>query len=126
MQFDQVHRRAFIALLGGAAAWPLAARAQEPGKIARVGILSSARAAPTTIPAMQAFFGALRALGFREGANLNADIKWADEDAREPSLLAGAGAIENRRSFYGRAGSLATGPRRGRPRRPDRHAGDQL
>jgi putative ABC transport system substrate-binding protein len=62
---DKVKRRQFITLLGGAAAaWPLAARAQEPGRIYRLGFfLPVARDAP----AMIAFFDELRIHGFVEG-----------------------------------------------------------
>jgi ABC-type uncharacterized transport system substrate-binding protein len=60
-------RREFITLLGGAATWPLAARAQEAGRIYRLGFLiPSGR----DTPALQAFFDELRLSGFVEGQNL--------------------------------------------------------
>ena len=61
-------RREFITLLGGAAAaWPLAARAQEPGRIYRLGIMITS---PRASPANVAFFDELRLNGFVEGQNL--------------------------------------------------------
>src|SRR5262245_43822392 len=66
-----MRRRQFITLLGGAAAaWPLAARAQEPGRIYRLGVAASS---PRDAPHHIAFFDELRRLGFIAGQNLVVD-----------------------------------------------------
>jgi putative tryptophan/tyrosine transport system substrate-binding protein len=86
MLFDQLRRRDFIALLGGAAAWPLAARAQPSPVRPLVGILSplSAAAASRNIAA---FRSALRDLGYVEGRNLTLAFHYGDGSAeRMPSL----------------------------------------
>jgi putative ABC transport system substrate-binding protein len=62
-----MRRRKFITLLGGAAAWPLAALAQQAGRTYRLGCL---RAAPRDTPINVAFFDELRRGGFIEGQNL--------------------------------------------------------
>src|SRR5499425_3632916 len=70
MRFGQLKRRAVISLLGCAVAWPFAARAQEPGRIYRLGaVFASPREAPHHV----AFFAELRRLGFIEGQNLAVD-----------------------------------------------------
>src|SRR5262249_17519337 len=61
-----MRRRAFITLLGGAAAWPLAARAQD-GRLYRIGVLSSN---PRGSPVVTALFDELRRNGLVEGRNL--------------------------------------------------------
>ena len=67
----KMKRREFITLLGGAAvAWPLAAHAQEPGRIYRVGGL---HASPRDAPHHLALFDELRRLGFIDGQNLVVD-----------------------------------------------------
>jgi putative ABC transport system substrate-binding protein len=80
-------RREFITLLGGAAAWPLAARAQQSGKIARIGYLSTAN--PRSMPAFQAFEQRLRELGYFEGQNIAIEYRNAEgEIDRLPDLAA--------------------------------------
>ena len=87
MQFAQLKRRDFITLLGGAAAWPIAARAQKSGKIARIGYLSSAN--PRSMPAFQAFEQRLRELGYFEGQNIVIEYRNAEgEIDRLPDLAA--------------------------------------
>jgi putative tryptophan/tyrosine transport system substrate-binding protein len=64
-------RREFITLVGGATvAWPLAARAQEPGRIYRLGTL---QLSPRSLPNHVAFYAELQRLGFIEGQNLVVD-----------------------------------------------------
>ena len=73
-----VRRRELIALLGGAAvAWPIAARAQQAGKIYRIGFLANDPAIPTQ-PAGQAFLDGLREGGFIEGKNIVIERRFAD------------------------------------------------
>jgi putative tryptophan/tyrosine transport system substrate-binding protein len=70
-------RRKFITLLGGAAAWPLAARAQQPERMRRVGVLMGGPATDALSQAYAAaFVQALRQLGWIEGQNLRIDIRW--------------------------------------------------
>ena len=72
-------RRAFMTLLGGAAAaWPLTARAQQATGTARIGVLSPLSASETTSAPFEAFRKALRDLGYIEGKSINFIYRWAD------------------------------------------------
>src|SRR5262249_1889873 len=76
---DRMKRRAFITLLGAAAAaWPLAARAQQPDRMRRIGVLmgypESDSEAQTQIAA---FRDGLQKLGWTEGRNARIDTRWA-------------------------------------------------
>jgi putative ABC transport system substrate-binding protein len=69
-------RRTFITLLGGAAAaWPLAARAQQPGKLPHIGVLVSAS---PPHPFADAFWRGLHALGYSEGRNIKVEFRYTD------------------------------------------------
>jgi putative ABC transport system substrate-binding protein len=68
-------RREFIALLGGAAAWPLAARAQQAGKVPTIGFLGADAAGWR--PWTDAFVGQLRKLGWIEGRTIAIEYRWS-------------------------------------------------
>ncbi len=78
-----MRRRKFITLLGGAAvAWPLAARAQQPGeRMRRIGVLMYLAADDAEAQArLAAFTQALKQLGWNDGRNLRIDTRWATAD----------------------------------------------
>jgi len=77
-----MRRREFIALLGGAAVtWPLAARAQPPLRMRRIGILMPYAASDTEIQAhLRAFRQELQKLGWTEGGNIQFDERWTGDD----------------------------------------------
>jgi len=84
-----MRRRDFITLLGGAAAWPLAVRAQQPGAIKRVGVLMNAAAtSPGGQSAQAAFVERLRQLGWSEGRNLRLEVRWNAGDAELAKIFA--------------------------------------
>src|SRR5262249_47135545 len=84
-----IARRTFIALLGGAAAaWPLAARAQQAGKVWRIGILGPSPNTPGMIAQHQAFLAELNVLGFTQGKNFT--IEYARVDDPRGTFVAAA------------------------------------
>jgi ABC-type uncharacterized transport system substrate-binding protein len=85
-----VKRRAFISLLGGAAAWPLAARAQQAERIRRLGVLMSTSAGNVDRDAnITAFRDALGGFGWVVGKNLHIDYRSAAGDADRLRAMAG-------------------------------------
>jgi putative tryptophan/tyrosine transport system substrate-binding protein len=82
MQFDHLKRREFITLLGGAATWPLAARAQQPDRMRRIGVLVNL---PADDPQAQvrnaALLQGLQELGWTVGRNVRIDFRWGAGNA---------------------------------------------
>jgi len=80
-----MRRREFITALGGAAvAWPLAARAQQPERMRRIGVLLPAAADDAVFQTrMAVFLQELALLGWTVARNLRIDIRWATADAAE-------------------------------------------
>jgi putative ABC transport system substrate-binding protein len=77
-----VRRREFIRLLGGAAAWPVAARAQQSDRVRRIGVLNAATNDQEDWQARSAgFLQGLQQLGWTDGRNIRIDYRWGAGDA---------------------------------------------
>jgi hypothetical protein len=89
MQFGQLKRREFITLFGGAAAWPLEARAQQPDVVRRIGVLMiTAETDPQALADRAPFAKQLQHLGWTEGQNVRIDYRWAAGDLSHLPALA--------------------------------------
>jgi putative ABC transport system substrate-binding protein len=79
-----MQRREFITLIGGAAAWPLAVRAQQPERTRRIGVLLQATESDLEFqPRLKAFLDGLAQFGWAEGRNLQLEYRWAGGNADE-------------------------------------------
>jgi putative ABC transport system substrate-binding protein len=105
---DRVKRREFIMLLGGAAAaWPLAARAQQGDGVRRVGALSTLAESDLEVQSwIRELVQRLQELGWTNGRNVQVDFRFSDADAARTSMLA-AELIELRPDVVLASGALA-------------------
>jgi len=84
-----IRRREFIVALGGAAAWPVAARAQQPDQMRLIGVLMAYPESDSTAQSwLAAFRAALAKLGWTEGSNLRIELRWSGADADRMRTLA--------------------------------------
>jgi len=83
-----MNRRAFIMLIGGAAAWPLGTRAQQPGKVPQVGLLD-----PGVSHLFEAFRQGMRDLGYFEARNISYVYRSAQGRAEGVDRLASGGGL---------------------------------
>ena len=81
MQLDRLKRRDFITLVGSAAAWPLAARAQQPDRVRRIAVLLRvAQDDPDAQRDLQNFRKGLWELGWTAGSNILIEYRYASAD----------------------------------------------
>ena len=84
-----MRRRSFITLLGGTAAWPLAARAQQGERARRIGVLMpDDENEPVAKARLPAFTQALAALGWTDRRNVRIDLRWGGADINRIRALA--------------------------------------
>src|SRR5215471_13863720 len=85
----EIRRREFIALLGGTAAWPLAARAQQGDRVRRIGVLMPYdENEPLAKARVSAFTQALAGFGWIDGRNVLMDLRWYGDDINRVRALA--------------------------------------
>ena len=79
-----MRRREFLGFVGGAAAvWPLAARAQQPDRIRRLGVLMAVAESDADVrKGIVIFQQRLQELGWKDGNNIRIDYRWGDADAK--------------------------------------------
>jgi hypothetical protein len=81
MSDEVMHRREFITLIGGAAAWPIAARAQQREKMRRIGVLMNLTADDVEGQGrLAAFLQGLQEAGWSVGRNVRVDLRWGAGD----------------------------------------------
>ena len=84
-----IRRREFITLLGGAAAWPLAARAQQGDRVRRIGVLMpDDENDPEQKLRYSAFTQALAGLGWTDGRDMHIELRWYGDDSNRARALA--------------------------------------
>src|SRR5262245_7281425 len=89
MQFDYLKRRDLITLLGGVAAWPLAARAQQTARMRRIGaLLPYDENDPEPKTYLSAFVRGLAELGWTDGRDMRMDIRWAAGNVERMRIFA--------------------------------------
>jgi putative tryptophan/tyrosine transport system substrate-binding protein len=103
-----MRRREFITLVGGVAAWPLAARAQQPERMRRIGVLMSmVESDPGGLEYITAFAQGLAELGWTVGRNVRIEYRWGAGDLDRfrryaAELIALSPDVSNRGAFFGR------------------------
>jgi putative tryptophan/tyrosine transport system substrate-binding protein len=84
-----MRRREFIAGVGGAAAWPLVARAQQPDRMRRIGVLMPLEENnPEARANLSAFMQGLSDLGWTDGRNVQMDVRWSGDNADRNQVFA--------------------------------------
>jgi putative tryptophan/tyrosine transport system substrate-binding protein len=102
-----MRRREFMTLLGGAASWPLVARAQQPERLRRIGaLMNRASDNPEGQDRLAAFHQGLQELGWGVGRNVRIETRWS-EDKSDQTLKHAAGLIALSPDIILASGTLA-------------------